>query len=862
MQKELTMVRERNSMSRLALFCSTLFIMGLSTAAHAATVSGLKLQQSGSMSVVHINMDQKMNYEVFDLTDPVRVVLSIPGAKLGSSIEPVKTNGANGVTSVFPVQTPAGVRIEIGMQAKEPYKIVEKGNNLEVRVQKPAQQAAASAPAAKKARIKDIQVYDSGSMTELVLQGDHLDANHDAFLTNKGQTMILDFWGATSLLPKEHYSYSTQRVNNVTVGQSAKRVRLVVSLLPAAKTKYQIEDKPHQMVIRFGNVLPPKRAGGVTVDSVNFQPEDRISHIVIRTDSTTPVFNMYKKDGDVLIDVRKAKLAPGQERTQDVREFPGPINQIDSYQVNNKVRIVARLREKVEMSSYQQGNLLTVTLVPEDIAQAQQGAAKSTKFAYTGQKVTFDFKDIDIRNALKLIAEMSKLNIIMSDDVKGKLTMRLVDVPWDQALDLILEARGLGKEQQGNVIRIAPIDVLRKEYKAKLEAQQGSTQLEPLVTEFIRLSYTKVADVKKMLDNASANATRGGTPGSTTTAGATASSAAPTMSTTAGASGQQSSVGILSPRGSFLIDERTNTLIVKDTIESINNVKRLIAAIDKPVKQVLIEARIVEAKEDFTRSFGIRWGGQTNYNNVGGNVLTIGGAQGSGTPYEQSGGTTQTVNKYTAGPGWLIDMPAATYSSTGAGGAIGMLLGTLNFNLALELSAAENNGEAKVISNPRLITSNLKQATISQGVSIPVTTPQTNTSPATVQYQQANLSLQVTPQITADNKVIMDITVTKDAPSTTIAVNGNPGIDTKSITTSAFLANGETVVIGGIYQKSTGNQINKVPGLGDIPILGWLFKNKAVNDNRTELLIFLTPTIIQPISAQEANNNDFGSGND
>jgi len=846
MQKELTMVRERNSVSRLALFCCSLFIMGLATAAHAATVSGIKLQQSGNMSVVHINMDQKMNYEVFDLTDPVRVVLSISGAKLGSSIEPVKTNGANGVTSVFPVQTPAGVRVEIGMQAKEPYKIVEKGNNLEVRIQKPVQQAAASATAAKTAQIKDIQVYDSGSMTELVLQGDHLDANHDAFLTNKGQTMILDFWGATSLLPQEHYSYSTQRVNDVTVGQSDKRVRLVVSLLPSAKTKYQIEDKPHQMVVRFGNVLPPKRAGGVTVESVNFQPEDRISHIVIRTDTTNPVFNMYKKDGDVLIDVRKATLAPGQERTQDVREFPGPINQIDSYQVNNKVRIVARLREQVEMSSYQQGNLLTVTLMPEDIAQAQQGAAKSQKFAYTGQKVTFDFKDIDIRNALKLIAEMSKLNIIMSDDVKGKLTMRLVDVPWDQALDLILEARGLGKEQQGNVVRIAPINVLRQEYKDKLAAQQGSTQLEPLVTEFIRLSYTKVADVKKMLDNASANAVRGGTAG-TTTAGATSASAvAPTTST--GASGPGQSVGILSPRGSFLVDDRTNTLIVKDTIESINNIKRLIAAIDKPVKQVLIEARIVEAKEDFTRSFGIRWGGQGQQGVGAGNVLTIGGGQST------TLGPSGSAPTATGDNGWLVDMPAATYSA-GSGGAIGMLLGTLNFNLALELSAAENDGEAKVISNPRLITSNLKQATISQGVSIPVTTPGTANNPPTTTYQPANLSLQVTPQITADNKVIMDITVTKDAPSTTISVGSQPGIDTKTITTSAFLANGETVVIGGIYQKSTGTSENKVPGLGDIPIFGWLFKNKAVNDNRTELLIFLTPTIIQPISAQEANNN-------
>jgi type IV pilus assembly protein PilQ len=850
MQKEPTMVRERNSAGLMAtLFCGILAIMGLAGTAHAAaTISGVSFQQTADTSVVQIKMDQKVNYEVFDLEDPARVVLKFPGAKLGSSVEPVKAGGTNGVTSVFPMQSPDGVRVEIGLQAKLKYKIVEVGNNLDVRIQKPAQ-VAANAPAVKKAQIKDIQVYDSGSVTELVLHGDHMDASHDAFLTNKGQTMILDFWGATSLLPQEHFIYATQRVHDVTVGQDNGRVRLVVSLLPSGRSKYQLQATPDEMVVRFGNVLPKKKAGATIVESVDFQPEDRVSHIVIRTDTTNPVVNMYRKDGNVLIDVRKATLAAGQERTQDVREFPGPINQIDSYQVNDNVRVVARLREKVEMSSYQQGNLLTVTLEPEDIAMARAAAAgKNEKFPYKGQKVTFDFKDIDIRNALKLIAEMSKLNIIMSDDVKGTLTMRLVDVPWDQALDLILTARGLGKEEEGNVIRIAPIDVLRKEYEAKLQAQQSSVQLEPLVTEFITLSYTKVADVKKMLDNASANAVKGAAQAGTTGTTATASSAAGATTVGAAAGGQQQSVGILSPRGSFLIDDRTNTLIVKDTIESINNVKRLIAAIDKPVQQVLIESRIVEATENFSRSIGVRWGGNLNRTG-GGNSITIGGVQGSGNP------TSRTANTATGSNGFLVDMPAATFSA-GTGGAIGMVLGGLsrNFNLGLELSAAENNDQVKVISNPRLITANLTQATISQGVSIPVVTPATTTSPATVTYTPANLSLQVTPQITADNKVIMDITVTKDAPSTVLApVGGNPGIDTKTITTSAFLANGETVVIGGIYTKNTETNVNKVPGLGDIPILGWLFKNKAHTDKRTELLIFLTPTIIQPISSEESN---------
>ena len=841
MRKECILASRPGSAAWMALCGAVLFVLSAGSAA-AATVSGVTLQQSGQGPSVLISADQKMSYEVFDLADPTRVVLNFPGAKLAAGVEPVKAASGT-VNAVFPVQTAEGVKVEIGLGSKQPYKVVERGNNLLVRFAAAAQ----AKPKAKavQAKIKDIEVYDSGSVTELVLHGEHMNASHDAFLTNKGQTMILDYWGASSLLPKDHYAYATQRVNSVTVGQAPGRVRLVVSLLPSQQSKYQVQATKDEMVVRFGNVIPKKKAVNLVVDSVDFQPEDRISHIVVRTDQVNPVINLVQKNGDVLIDVRKATLAAGQERTQDVRAFPGPVKQIDSYRVGDNVRIVARLREKVEVSSFQQGNVLTVTLMPEDIAQAREGgASQGEKFAYSGQKVTFDFQGIDIRNALRLIAEMSKLNIIMSDDVKGKLTMRLVDVPWDQALDLILAAEGLGKEQMGNVIRIAPIDVLRAEYQAKLEAQQGSDQLEPLVTEFITLSYTKVADVKKMLDNASANATRNATA-SGTTSSSTASTAQATTGTASGSGQSSSSIGILSPRGSFLIDERTNTLIIKDTAESINNVKRLIAAIDKPVQQVLIESRIVEATENFSRSFGIRWGGQSTGTNRG-MPITIGGAQGV------SGTTSTTKVTATGNSGFVVDMPSATYAA-GSGGAIGMVLGGLSkaFNLSLELSAAENNGDAKVISNPRLITSNLKSATISQGVSIPVTTPATNVSPATVQYQQADLSLTVTPQITADDKVIMDITVTKNAPSTTLLpVNGNPGIDTKTIQTTAFLANGETVVIGGIYTKQTGNTVNKVPGLGDIPILGWLFKNKSVNDNRSELLIFLTPTIIQPVASQ------------
>jgi len=408
---------------------------------------------------------------------------------------------------------------------------------------------------------------------------------------------------------------------------------------------------------------------------------------------------------------------------------------------------------------------------------------------YTGQKVTFDFKDIDIRNALKLISEMSDLNIIMSDDVTGTLTMRLVDVPWDQALDLILSARGLGQEKVGNVMRIAPMEVLRAEYATKLETRHGSLQLEPLVTEFITPSFAKVNDIKVILDSSKAKGTKD-----------------------AAASG--GSTGLMTERGSLLLDVRTNTLIVKDTRKAINAVKALIAKIDRPIKQVQIEARIVEASDTFQRNIGIRWGG---------------------TGVKR---TNQNFPNITNGNG-LIDLPMAT--TAGLGGTIGMTLGSLNsaLNLNLQLSAAELDGDVHIVSNPRVVTTNLKAATIKQGTQLAFVTPGTANSPPTTTFKDALLELTVTPQITADNSILMEVLVKKDAPS---AVGG--GIDKKEVTTNILVKNGETIVIGGVYTRTKRDNTNGVPLLSKIPVLGWLFKNNSKQDDKTELLIFLTPTIL------------------
>jgi len=531
--------------------------------------------------------------------------------------------------------------------------------------------------------------------------------------------------------------------------------------------------------------------------------------VMIRTSQTNPIMDVQEKDDKIIILVKKASLLPGQERTQDVSAFPGPIKQIDSYQDGKSVKIVTRLRQKVSVTTFQQGNVFTLNFEPEDMALARMtsGQKKDPAFAYTGQKVTFDFKDIDIRNALKLISEMSDLNIIMSDDVTGTLTMRLVDVPWDQALDLILSARGLGQEKVGNVMRIAPMEVLRAEYATKLETREGSLKLEPLVTEFITPSFAKVQDIKTLLSG-------GGAKGAGKTSGSSGGGTA---------SGGD---GLLTGRGSVLIDQRTNTLIIKDTRKAINGIKALIAKIDRPIKQVQIEARIVEASDLFQRNLGIRWGGNgvkrtnqgfLNRANIGGTQLTAG---------------------VTGGNGMLVDLPVAT---AGKGGSIGLALGSFNnlINLNLELSAAELDGDVHIVSNPRIVTTNLKAATIKQGVQLAYVTPGSANNPPTTTFKDALLELTVTPQITADNSVLLEVLVKKDAPSAT----GN-GIDKKEVTTNILMKNGETIVIGGVYTRIKRNSSNGVPLLSKIPVLGWLFKNNSKQDDKTELLIFLTPKIL------------------
>jgi len=790
------------------------------TQAVAATIGSLDLLSDESGQSLSVGLDAPADYQVFDLEGPSRLVLSFPGVVLAEGINPVQ--GAGSVDKVLPAQDSDGVRLVIGLSQGVKYNITEKGNNLLISFISETKSQSTS----KGAELADIQVRDQNGSTELILRGNHLDANYNALVTNKGKTMVLDFWGGKSKLPKEYFSYTTRRVNAVTLGSAKGRLRLVVSLMPGAGDNHQILADVNQMIIRFGKAAAKAQTGSLLVEAVDFQPDERVAHLVIRTNDTNPSINLHEKDGNVIIDLKNAELAEGQERSLDVRAFSGPVKQVDSYASNKDVRIVARLRQKAMVSSYQTGNILTVTLKPEDMVSAQSGeeAARVGKI-FSGQKVTFKYKDIDIRNALQLIAEMSELNIILSDDVEGKLTMRLIDVPWDQALDVILTSNGLAKEQMGNVIRIVPLEKMQIEQKARLQIQRGKEKLEPLISEQITLNFAVAGDMALLLEGSKSTPEEGQTGAETT------------------GEVEASTTTLLSERGSIYADNRTNTLIIVDTQSSVNNIRRLIESLDKPVQQVLIEARIVEATDTFTREFGIRWGGRAAKD----------GATGlsTGFPSTVAIGSGTIAGRTTGDRGFVVDLPA-----TGAalsGGAMGLSLGSLNgiINLDLELSASEANSDIKLISSPRLIAANMMQAHIKQGTMVPLVTPGTAESPATTELVEALMLLQITPQITSDNHILLKILITKDAPTT---VGGLTGISKKEIDTNVLLKNGETIVIGGIFTQEDNVADDGVPGLKDVPILGWLFKKNSRQDNRTELLIFLTPKVIEQVPVSAASS--------
>jgi len=557
--------------------------------------------------------------------------------------------------------------------------------------------------------------------------------------------------------------------------------------------------------------------------------KDGAGRVVVELPSTQVGVDIRQQGQNLVVEFLRSKLPDNLRRKLDVTDFGTPVQVVSSSQVGERVRLVVEPRGAWEHSAYQTDTqfVLEVRPLKVDPQKLTPGAG------FNGEKLSLNFQSIEVRSLLQVIADFTNFNVVTSDTVTGSVTLRLKDVPWDQALEIILQAKGLGVRKNGNVLLVAPKDELAAKEKIELEAKAQHAALEPLRTQAFQLNYTKAEEVARgLIGQSMGSSTSGGTaPG-------------------ASGSGASNPMRILSPRGSVIAESRTNQLFVTDISTKLEEITQLISKIDVPVRQVMIEARIVEADDSFGRSLGVRlgtsdmrasFGGVPGWQVLGGGQVAIGGNYASvGTITQQTGAISAFADTQ------FVSLPAnvsnANFGGATAGTfALSLFSASANRFLNLELSALEAENKGKVVSSPRVITADQVKALIEQGTELPYQAA-TSSGATSVQFRKANLKLEVTPQITPEGNVILDVDVNKDSVGQQTAAGF--AINTKHVKTQVLVENGGTVVIGGIFETQERDQINKVPFLGDIPFLGELFKNKLRISSKTELLIFLTPKVI------------------
>ncbi|WP_292751993.1 type IV pilus secretin PilQ, partial [Methylophaga sp. UBA4204] len=516
--------------------------------------------------------------------------------------------------------------------------------------------------------------------------------------------------------------------------------------------------------------------------------------------------DIRRESGDLIVDLPGVDLPDQLKRKLDVMDFATPVNLIESMQTRDGSRLVLTTTGKFEHLAYQSGDKLVVEVKP--VAERTTAETTENEFGFEGEKLSLNFQNIEVRAVLQLLADFNGMNLVTSDTVTGNLTLRLKNVPWDQALDIILKTKGLGMRQNGNVMLIAPAAEIAAREKQELEARRQLVELEPLYSEIFEVNFAKATDMAEIL---------------TTTQG----------QTTAGSSAG----GFLSDRGSVVVDQRTNSLLLRDTARNLADVRKLIEKLDIPVRQVLIESRIVIANNDFTKELGVRFGTSAESGTLG--AGTSGSLEGLQVPANNLDAVVPTNQAGLRGQDLNVNLPVANPAGTIALALAKLPLGAV---LELELSAMQEEGKGEIISTPRVITSNQKQATIEQGTEIPY--QEASSSGATsVSFKEALLKLDVTPQITPDDRIVMDLEVNKDEVGAIFL--GVPSIDTRSVRTQVLVDNGETVVLGGIYEQTSRTESTRVPFFGDLPYVGFLFKTNTNEDRQRELLVFVTPKIIK-----------------
>jgi type IV pilus assembly protein PilQ len=674
-------------------------------------------------------------------------------------------------------------------------------------------------------RLETIDVVPlSGQSVELRLGLDGAAPDPVTFTIDDPARIALDLPNTTIALPSRRREVNVGPLTTILAAEANGRTRVVfnMSTLPQYTTRVE----GNSIVVTIGDQAGAAAtfagqpaggggraaAGARSINNVDFRrsPEGAGQVIVELSDPSTPV-DVREEGGRIIVEFQDTMLPAALLRRLDVTDFATPVVTVDSIRANEDAQLVVTVSGDYDQVAYQSDNLFTLELNTPAETDEPVGLFDEER-EYTGERLTLNFQDLETRAVLQILADTSGLNIVVSDTVQGSVTLRLQNVPWDQALDILLTTKGLDMRRNGNVVIVAPAEEIAAREQADLAARQALRELEPLRSEFIQVNYAKASDLAELI-----RGTGSGNP-------------------------------LLSQRGSVTTDQRTNTLLVNDTTESLQNIRRLVDQLDRPVRQVLIETRIVVVNDDYSRELGSRFGStMVEPEGADGLIAFTGNGPASDTIISSaldnlaSTGQPFPVTVAPIDQRYNVNLPISNPA-----GSLALAILDSDYLIDLELTALQAEGEGRIVSSPRVIAANNYQASIAQGVEIPYQ-ESASSGATTTQFQEAVLSLTVTPQITPDDRIIMDLSVTKDSVGEVVpsATGGFvPSIDTRTIETQVLVDDGETVVLGGIVETESRETYTKVPVLGDIPVLGYLFRSRVSVDNDSELLIFVTPRIL------------------
>jgi type IV pilus assembly protein PilQ len=655
-----------------------------------------------------------------------------------------------------------------------------------------------------------------GDKTEMELKFDGEPPVVSGYTIESPARIALDLGGVTSELKSKYHKIGMGNARTAIIVGTQNKTRVIVNLTELTGYSTRVEGNSLFVLIGQQGALASIESTELSVNEPGYQPaqaeveDNRIVDIDFRrgdrgeglvmirlTNPNVPV-DISQESGRIRVEFDGVKLADEMRRRLDVRDFATPVRFIDAtVEAGKPVFFIEPNDQLFDYLAYQTNNLLTISVKP--LTKSEEDQIRKERFPYTGEKLSLNFQDIEVRTVLQIIADFTGFNLVASDTVDGSITLRLKNVPWDQALDIVLKSQGLAKQQIGNVLMVGPADQIANRQKIELEANRQVEEFSPLRTEFIQVRYAKATDLLALI------------------------------------SAENS---MLTDRGTASVDVRTNTIIIHDTTSSIESVRRAIKVLDVPVRQVLIEARIVVASTNVGEALGIRWGGGYGKVQNNGNILSAGNNLATVSRFHNNVIPGATIDPVVLAETSVVDLGVASASAS----SFALGIDAADYVLDLELSAMESDGRAEIISQPRVITADGQTAKILAGSEIPY--EQASASGATtVTFKEAVLKLEVTPQITPDDRILMDLIIHKDAIGEVI--NSIPTIDTNQLETQVLVNNGETIVLGGIFQSEDITQVDKTPFFGDLPVIGRLFRRTTHSEDKSELLIFITPRLVK-----------------